>query len=293
MNISDSKNSYYYYQETRMLELKHAIKQHNLFKSALLVSRQYQDEMDVAQSLLEMEQLINQCAQHVSLDKELETIDDKFEAFIKLRDYFYQTLAFSGDQKNYFAARYNLLDQVIQYRTGIPVTLAIVFCQIANAVGLKTQGVNFPGHFLMRFEVSDSKVHFIDPLNGKFLDWSQLETMYFSVLGDEAEKEMPLNVLEPVDCEETVLRLLHNLKASFINEQRYQNALTTIDLLLDLCPDDPYEIRDRGFLLHQLDCPDVAAADYEYFISHCPKDPSTDVLRSQIAKLRQKIVTHH
>jgi regulator of sirC expression with transglutaminase-like and TPR domain len=276
-----------------MLELKHAIKQHNLFKSALLVSRQYQDEIDVVQSMIEMESLINQCAQHLESHRKRETMQDKLAAFIKLRDFFYQNLAFSGDHKNYFAARYNLLDQVIQYRTGIPITLAIVFCQIANAVGLKTQGVNFPGHFLMRFEVSDSKVHFIDPLDGKFLDWSQLQNMYFSVLGEEADKEMPLEVLEPVDCEETVLRLLHNLKASFINEQRYQNALTTIELLLDLCPDDPYEIRDRGFLLHQLDCPEVAAADYEYFVKQCPKDPTTEILRAQINRLREKNATHH
>ena len=68
-----------------MLELKHAIKQHNLFKSALLVSREYQDEMDVAQSLLEMEQLITVCGQHVG------SIEDKFDAFITLRDYFYHT----------------------------------------------------------------------------------------------------------------------------------------------------------------------------------------------------------
>lgn len=274
-----------------MLELKHAIKQHNLFKSALLVSRQYQEDMDVAQSLIEMEQLINQCADHVGkIDDKIEL---KFQAFMRLKDYFYKTLAFSGDQKNFFAARYNMLDKVVQYRTGIPLTLAIVFCQIANAIGLKIQGVNFPGHFLMRFELSDSKVHFVDPINGNLLDWPQLESMYFSVMGDDAEEEMPLEVLESVDCEETVLRLLHNLKASFINEQHYQNALATIELLLNLCPDDPYEIRDRGFLLHQLECHSVAAADYEYFIDHCPQDPCTEVLRKQLAFLREKVVVHH
>lgn len=270
-----------------MLELKHAIKQHNLFKSALLVSREYQEEMDVAQSLLEMEQLINMCGKHIG------STEDKFVAFIKLKDYFYHTLAFSGDQKDYFAARYNLLDHVIHYRTGMPVTIAIVFCQIANALGFKTQGVNFPGYHLIRFEMSDSKVHFIDPLNGNLLNWSQLENMYFSVLGEDAQSEMPLEILEPVDCEETIMKLLQNLKASFINEQSYHKALMTIDLLLDLCPDDPYEIRDRGFLLDQLDCPAVAADDYEYFVYHCPKDPSIEILRNQIAKLREKRVVHH
>lgn len=270
-----------------MIELKHAIQQHNLFKSALLVSRCYKNDLDIAQSISQMELLINQAAKFVG------EIDDKFAAFERLRTFFYQQLAFSGDSKNYFAARYNLLDEVLQYRTGIPVTLAIVFCQLGNALGLKMQGVNFPGHFLVRFQVSDSKILFIDPLNGECLNWQQLEKNYFSVLGEQAEKEMPLEVLEPTGCEETIMRLLQNLKASFINEQKYHNALSTIDLLLSLCPDDPFEIRDRGFLLHQLDCPKVAAADYEYFVQRCPKDPSTELLRSQIQKLREKIVTHH
>ncbi|BDX06452.1 SirB1 family protein [Planctobacterium marinum] len=270
-----------------MLELKHAIKQHNLFKSALLISRCYKDDLDIAQPLTQMEQLINQCAKAVG------DTQDKFAAFERLRNYFYHQLAFSGDSKNFFAARYNLLDEVLEYRTGIPVTLAIVFCQIGNAIGLKMQGVNFPGHFLVRFQVSDSKVLFIDPLNGDCLSWQHLEKSYFSVLGEQAESEMPLEVLEPTGCEETVLRLLQNLKASFINEQKYHFALSTIDILLSLCPDDPFEIRDRGFLLHQLDCPKVAAADYEFFIQRCPKDPSTDILRAQIQKLRERIVTQH
>lgn len=270
-----------------MIELKHAIKQHNTFKSALLLSRYFKDDVEIAGSVLEMEQLINRCAKHVG------NIDDKIAAFERLRDYFYTDLAFSGDLKNLFSAKYNLLDQVLTYRTGIPVSLAIVFCQIGNALGLKMNGVNFPGHFLIRFQVSDSKVHFVDPLNGNLMDWCQLEKIYFSVLGEQAEKEMPLELLEPVSCEETVLRLLQNLKSSYINEERYQLALSSVDLLLELCPDDPYERRDRGFLLHQLDCPNVALADYEYFIHKCPKDPSTTLLRMQIDKLRQKIVTFH
>ena len=270
-----------------MLELQHAIKQHNLFKSALLISRCYKDDLDIAQPLIQMEQLINQCAKAVG------DTQDKFAAFERLRNYFYQQLAFSGDSKNFFAARYNLLDEVLQYRTGIPVTLAIVFCQIGNAIGLKMQGVNFPGHFLVRFQVSDSKVLFIDPLNGDCLSWQQLEKSYFSVLGEQAEPEMPLEVLEPTGCEQTIMRLLQNLKASFINEQKYHFALSTIDILLSLCPDDPFEIRDRGFLLHQLDCPKVAAADYEFFVQRCPKDPSTEILRAQIQKLREKVVTQH
>ena len=270
-----------------MRELKHSIEQHNLFKSALLVSREYQEDFDISDTLLEMENLINQCARYVG------DVTDQQLAFERLREYFYQELAFSGDHNNFFDSKYNLLDQVLQRRTGIPVTLAIIFCQIGNAIGLKLQGVNFPGHFLIRFQLSDAKVQFIDPMNGKILSWQQLEQIYFSVLGEDAEVSLPMQALEPVDCQEAVMRLLHNLKASYINEQRYQKALQTIELVLQLCPDDPYERRDRGYLLHQLDCPQVAVADYQFFIDQCPSDPSIEMIRTQVDKLRARVETHH
>jgi len=62
---------------------------------------------------------------------------------------------------------------------------------------------------------------------------------------------------------------------------------------LQLCPDDPYERRDRGYLLHQLDCPQVAVADYQFFIDQCPSDPSIEMIRTQVDKLRARVETHH
>ncbi|WP_342807464.1 tetratricopeptide repeat protein [Alteromonas sp. M12] len=69
---------------------------------------------------------------------------------------------------------------------------------------------------------------------------------------------MPSDTLNVASTEEILVRLLHNLKASYIREENYQMALRAVDLLIELCPDDPYERRDRGFLLHQLECPQVA-----------------------------------
>ena len=96
---------------------------------------------------------------------------------------------------------------------------------------------------------------------------------------------MPPEALLSASCEESVVRLLHNIKAAYIAAQDYQPALLAVELLIELCPDDPYERRDRGLLLHQLDCLQLAVADYQYFIRQCPKDPASPLLAAQVQQM--------
>ncbi|MFQ3191044.1 MAG: regulator of sirC expression with transglutaminase-like and TPR domain [Paraglaciecola sp.] len=210
------------------------------------------------------------------------------ESFKRFIQFFYVELAFSGDQKNYFSCQYSLLDYVLDYRTGIPVSLAIVFQSMGKALGFDVCGVNFPGHFLIKCCFSHHSDIYLDPLNGKQLNRQDLESLYFSILHKIENEKMPEEALYEASCDETIVRLLHNLKASYINEKCYSEALTAVELLVYLCPNDPYERRDRGFLLHQLDCTQVAIADYQYFIRKCPKDPATQLLQAQLQQLSEE-----
>lgn len=214
-----------------------------------------------------------------------DTTDQTFKRFIQ---FFYVELAFSGDEKNYFSCQYSLLDHVLDYRTGIPVSLAIVFQFMGRALGFDVRGVNFPGHFLLKCSFKQHPNIYLDPLNGKQLSRQDLESLYFSILQQIEDEKMPEEALQEASCDETIVRLLHNLKASYINEKCYSEALTAVELLVNLCPNDPYERRDRGFLLHQLDCTQVAIADYQYFIRKCPKDPATQLLQVQLQQLSEQ-----
>jgi regulator of sirC expression with transglutaminase-like and TPR domain len=208
--------------------------------------------------------------------------------FRRFIHFFYIELAFSGDQKNTFSCQYSLLHHVLDYRTGIPVSLAIVFQSMAKALGFDVCGVNFPGQFLIKCRLSQQPDIYLAPLNGKQLSRQDLENLYFSVLDRIENEEMPEEAFQEASCEETIVKLLHNLKASYINDKRYSEALSAVELLIELCPNDPYERRDRGFLLHQLDCTQVAIADYEYFIRECPKDPVTQILQAQLQQLSEQ-----
>lgn len=220
--------------------------------------------------------------------KFISSTDITLENFKRFVQFFYVELAFSGDEKNYFSSQYSLLHHVIDYRTGIPVSLAIVFQSIGTALGFDVCGVNFPGHFLIKCHFSHQADIYIDPLNGKPLSRQDLESLYFSILNEIENEKMPEEALQEASCDETIVRLLHNLKASYINNKCYSQALTAVELLVSLCPNDPYERRDRGFLLHQLDCTQVAIADYQYFIRKCPKDPATQLLQAQLQQLSEQ-----
>ena len=262
-----------------MQRLKQAIDAEDLFAASLLVAKTFCDDVSEDSYRSRVDALTESV--RCQLDDDL----SQEQRFLQMVKVFYRQLAFSGNEKDFFASKYSLLHEVIDYRTGIPVTLAILFCHIANKLGFDVNGVNFPGHFLIRFQVSADKAQFFDPLNGNMLSWPELEALYFSILGDLDEDEMPEDALEAAGAEETVVRLLNNLKAAFIKEEKFKQALATTDLLVSLNPDDPYERRDRGFLLHQLQCEQLALDDYNYFIKKCPQDPSAQILKLQLRKL--------
>jgi regulator of sirC expression with transglutaminase-like and TPR domain len=262
-------------------KLKQAIADNDVLSASLLVAKKLDsgEQLDVSSYLRK----IANWAQQAKIEGYVFPINEA--AFRRLIKYFYVDLAFSDNPKNYFSCQYSLLNTVLDYRTGIPVSLAIVFQSIAVHLGFDVKGVNFPGHFLLRYQVSPERILYVDPCNGKFLNFADLESLYFNILSEIDDERMPVEALQSASCDETIVRLLHNLKAAYINEKRYQQALCTVELLVELCPEDPYERRDRGFLLHQLECTQVAIADYQYFIRQCPKDPASELLEAQVRQL--------
>lgn len=266
-----------------MQQFKQAIADQDVLRCALLIAQKFNSTV----SLSDYHATLIDLAHQASLNIDPST--SKLRQFKALLKSFYFELAFSGNENDAFASKYSLLDGVINYRTGIPVTLSIIFCHLAKSLGFDVQGVNFPGHFLLRYQLTEHRTLFVDPLNGRFLNWQELEALYFSILGEEEDQDMPLEALAPASCEDTVIRLLHNLKAAFIKEKEFQNALYIVELLVQLCPEDPYERRDRGFLLHQLECPQVAMADYQFFIRQCPQDPGAQLLKIQLRHMHSHV----
>ncbi|MFQ3237695.1 MAG: regulator of sirC expression with transglutaminase-like and TPR domain [Paraglaciecola sp.] len=264
-----------------MKTLREAIECGDVLSGGLLVSTL--TNPGAAFSLADHQISINQWSAQARHVAQIFQADDA--AFIRFVHYFYRQLAFSADAQHDFSCKYSLIDSVMDYRTGMPVSLAIIFITIAGKLGFDVQGVNFPGHFLLRYLSEDQSTKYLDPKSGNWLSESDLSYLYFSVLPQIDNETMPEEALFTASCEEILVYLLHGVKAAYIFEKKYEQALMTVELLIDLCPNNPYERRDRGVLLHELQCPQLAIADYQYFIRQCPTDPSTRLLEMQVRNM--------
>lgn len=214
----------------------------------------------------------------------------------------YGPLGLAGDWERFFAIDNCLMDKVLTRRRGIPVTLAIVVLHLCERFGVRAEGISFPGHFLLRLfndqttdqnpgQSTSASQYIVDPFTGQTLTDHEIEQLLRGARGNLAKlKPQHLQPAEPI---EVLTRLLNVTKASFIHHQQFAQALICSQLLLVLKPECPFERRDRGFLYEQLDCNQLAADDFEFFIEQCPEDPVSDVLKAQVLALELVPQTLH
>lgn len=217
-------------------------------------------------------QLIRELAEHHRGQSEHEKLTAICRAF-------YRELGFSEAPESHLSAKRILLDRVISYRTGLPIAMAVLLQEALAYAGLQAELVDFPGYPLLRCD-DDQHSYFIDPCNGRLLENEQVRER-FSELTDDGH-DFAWELLVGAEQKTILVRYLTDLKHAFIQDRAFANALTTVHMLLTLLPNDPYEIRDRGYVLEELDCPQAAVDDYQYFVEQCPDDPSAQLLRLQL-----------
>ncbi len=217
-----------------------------------------------------------------ALEQELAGELKDMNASQQLLPVLYGSMGVAGDWERFFAVDNCLMDKVLARRRGIPVTLGILLLHLCERFEVRAEGIGFPGHFLVRIWPGEEGI-VIDPFTGRQLSRHEMEQLLRGARGNLAR--LKPNHLKAADRLDILTRLLNVTKASFIHHQQFSQALACSQLLLKLKPDCPFERRDRGFLYEQLDCDQLAADDFEFFIEHCPEDPVADVLKAQVAAL--------
>lgn len=213
-----------------------------------------------------------------------------YERLVQLHELVYGELGFSGNWKDFFKSDNVYLDRVIERRLGSSTSLALIVSYFADKLELPWSIINLPGCFVMHFAL-DSKDVYFDPFTGEELTLNDVELKLRGYKGDLAR--LNGDYLRALDSKEVLMRWLTALKSALIREDNFEPALQVSQILLRFNPEDPNEMRDRGFLFQQLDCPSVAIHDYEFFIEKCPKDPVADLLKIQIRSLEQEAATLH
>jgi regulator of sirC expression with transglutaminase-like and TPR domain len=192
-----------------------------------------------------------------------------------LNAYLYEELGFSGNRDKYEDPRNSFLNEVLDRRLGIPISLAAIYMEVGRRAGLRLEGVNFPGHFLVRVPGSAASEAIIDPFHaGALLSEVDCRHLLRQHVGDEAAFDRSL--LATATRQHIVVRMLVNLKRLYVRMQSFPQARAIADLLLAVDPSALSELRDRGLLAYHMEDFGAALRDLEAYLRLMPRGDDAD-----------------
>ena len=205
-----------------------------------------------------------------------------------LNRFFFQELGFSGNVNDYYDPRNSYVHCVLETRRGIPITLALLYVELANQVGLDACGISFPGHFLAKVHMPQGEI-VIDPFTGQSMSRDALDALLVPYRRRGARSglgEAPLgSFLQPARPREVIARMLRNLKEVFRSSQDAARLLAVAERLVILLPDAWEERRDRGLVHAALGARFPAMADLAGYLEHAPDAPDRPAIRKRLAEL--------
>jgi len=185
-----------------------------------------------------------------------------------INQYLYENLAFSGNKQNYYDPRNSLLNEVIDRRVGIPITLSLVYLEVARRIDFPMVGIGMPGHFLIRPDIPEMEI-FVDAFNrGEVMFAQDCQERMTQIY----QQSVPLQpeFLAPVTHRQFLARMLTNLKSLYMRQKELEKALASVERILLLFPGVAFELRDRGLLCYHLGRFSQAASDLESYLVKAP-----------------------
>ncbi|WP_127996667.1 SirB1 family protein [Piscinibacter defluvii] len=207
-----------------------------------------------------------------------------------LNRFFFQELGFAGNVNNYYDPANSYLNRVLSTRRGIPITLAVLYIELATQIGLTARGVSFPGHFLIKLKMPQGEV-VIDPFTGQSLSREELDELllpYKRHRGLQGEFDVPLGLfLQAAPAREVVARMLRNLKEIHRSAEDWGRLLAVQQRLVVLLPQAWEERRDRGLAYAELGHHDEAVRDLAEYLERVGEAPDRRAIGERLDELRR------
>jgi regulator of sirC expression with transglutaminase-like and TPR domain len=254
-----------------------------LLEAAASIAQDEEPQLDIQEVLATCDALL------VRLKRRVKGEADPMRKLSVLNQFFYTDLGFSGNANNFYAPENSYVNEVLQTRRGIPISIAVIWLELAQALDLQAEGISFPGHFLVKVTLPEGLV-VLDPLTGDSLGLDNLAERlapFRQHLGDASDMEAPLGLyLQPAPPREILTRMLRNLKEIFNSQEDWQRLIKVQDRLLVLHPDALAEKRDRGLALIELGEVKAARDDLLQYVLAQPDASDVPEIQRRLASLQ-------
>lgn len=252
----------------------------SLAEGALLIATEEYRDLDVDGYLHRVDEM------GATLRRRLRSDISTTEALLALNRYVFEELGFSGNADDYYDARNSYLNDVIDRKLGIPITLAVIYIEIGRRIGLPLQGVSFPSHFLVKCVLREGAI-ILDPYaRGASLGLEDLKQRMQALVKDVELDQIVMNtVLTPASPTDIFARILRNLRAIHLSKGDRLRALGASTRIITLTPGAAEEYRDRAQLYLELECFRAALEDFRSYLRLKPDAPDSEAVTAHIAEL--------
>ncbi|MEB3831922.1 SirB1 family protein [Phormidium sp. CCY1219] len=262
----------YFYREIHQPE-----EQIDLAKAALYIAQEEYAELDPAEYLNALDTMAAEVGDRLP--------EERYPLRIvqAMNQYLYEDLGFTGNTSDYYNPDNSFLNRVIDRRTGIPITLSLVYLEIARRLEFPMVGIGMPGHFLMRPDVEEIGI-FVDAFNGGEVMFPQDCEQRLSQIYGQSVTLQP-EFLKPIAPKGFLVRMLTNLKIIYLQGSDAKRCLAAIERILLIFPDSAVNLRDRGLLYYQSRRWTQARQDLESYLEIAPDAADVSVIREILQRM--------
>lgn len=272
MNFSLARQRFY--QEIHQPE-----DQMNLARAALYIAQEEYPDLEVEEYLNALDVMAQEVQERLPAERY------PLRIIQTINHYLYSDLGFRGNNDDYYDPRNSFLNQVIDRRTGIPITLALVYLEITDRLDFPMVGIGMPGHFLIRPTVGEMDI-FVDAFHqGEVMFAEDCQERLSQLYGGLVE--LRPEFLQPISKPYFLVRMLTNLKAIYLQQEDLPRLLAVIEKILLLIPDDVQTQRDRGILYFQMGRWTEASQDLHNYLQHQPRAEDAIVIQELLRRMKQ------
>jgi|SRR5215469_1085322 len=253
----------------------------DLVRSALVIARMEYPNLEIEEYAGRIERMARRAA---AIAPDL----DPVRTLAALNQVLFEQANLRGNRDDYYDPRNSFLNDVLDRGLGIPITLSMIYMEVASRMGFHLVGVGMPGHFLLKHYGADGQERLIDCFNrGDILSRQDCQTRLDEIYS--GEMELRPEFLHPISRRQILTRMLNNLKTVYLSTRNFRKALPIADLILVIYPQSPEDLKQRALLRYSMGIHNLAAEDLDAYLKVAPKASDAEEIKQMALSIRRML----